>query len=41
LAVRSILYLVAVRSGQLQGRSGIDLWPQLPQLPDWRPSRRL
>lgn len=41
LAIRSILYLVAMRSGQLQGRTGLDLWPQLPQLPDWRPSRRL
>lgn len=41
LATRSILYLVAIRSGQLQGRTGLDLWPQLPQLPDWRPSRRL
>jgi len=41
LATRSMLYLVAMRSGQLQGRTGLDLWPQLPQLPDWRPSRRL
>lgn len=41
LAVRSLLYLVAVRSGQLQRRTGVDLWPQLPQLPDWRPSRRV
>jgi hypothetical protein len=41
LAIRSLLFLVAMRSGQLQGKAGIDLWPQLPQLPDWRPSRRL
>ena len=41
VAIRSLLYLVAMRSGQLQGRAGVDLWPQLPLLPDWRPSRRL
>lgn len=41
VGMRSLLYLVAMRAGQLQGRAGVDLWPQLPLLPDWRPSRRL
>ncbi len=40
-AIRSLLFLVALRSGRLQRRSGVDLWPQLPRLPDWRPSRRI
>ena len=31
--------LVAERTGLLQ-RRGSELWPELPQLPDWRPSRR-
>lgn len=38
---RSIIYLVATRSGHLQRRGNTDLWPQLPQMPDWRPSRRI
>jgi hypothetical protein len=32
--------LVAERTGLLQRRRGGELWPELPQLPDWRPSRR-
>ena len=39
-AVRSLIYLVAIRAGYLQRRSGMDLWPQLPQMPDWQPRRR-
>ncbi|HEX2281616.1 MAG TPA: beta-galactosidase [Thermomicrobiales bacterium] len=31
--------LVAERTGLLQRRGG-ELWPELPQIPDWRPSRR-
>jgi hypothetical protein len=31
--------LVAERTGLLQRRAG-ELWPELPQIPDWRPSRR-
>ncbi len=38
---RIIIYLVATRSGRLQRRSGADLWPQLPSMPDWHPSRRI
>ncbi len=32
--------LVAERSGFLQRRRGGELWPELPQIPDWRPARR-
>jgi hypothetical protein len=32
--------LVAERTGLLQRRRGGELWPELPQIPDWRPSRR-
>jgi hypothetical protein len=32
--------LVAERSGLLQRRRGGELWPELPQIPDWRPPRR-
>ena len=32
--------LVAERTGLLHRRRGGELWPELPQLPDWRPSRR-
>jgi hypothetical protein len=39
-AVRSLIYLVAISAGYLQRRSGMDLWPQLPQMPDWQPRRR-
>lgn len=39
-AVRSLIYLVAIRAGYLRRRSGMDLWPQLPQMPDWQPRRR-
>ena len=34
------LLLVAERSGALQRRRSGELWPELPQLPDWRPARR-
>lgn len=34
------LILVAERSGALQRRRSGELWPELPQLPDWRPARR-
>ncbi len=40
-AVRSLVYLVAIRAGYLRSRSGLDLWPQLPQMPDWQPRRRV
>ena len=32
--------LLAERVGLLQRRRVGDLWPELPQLPDWRPARR-
>jgi hypothetical protein len=32
--------LVAERTGILQRRRGGELWPELPQIPDWRPPRR-
>lgn len=34
------LILVAERTGALQRRRSGEIWPELPQLPDWRPSRR-
>jgi len=40
LGLRGMVYLVAERTGRLQRRRGVDLWPELPQLPDWRPERR-
>jgi len=39
-AVRSLIYLVAISAGYLRRRSGMDLWPQLPQMPDWQPRRK-
>jgi hypothetical protein len=32
--------LIAERGGLLQRRRSGELWPELPQLPDWRPTRR-
>ncbi len=40
VALRQLAYTAAQRSGHLQRRRGVDLWPELPQLPDWRPARR-
>lgn len=40
LGLRQVAYLVAERTGRLQRRRGVDFWPELPQLPDWRPARR-
>jgi hypothetical protein len=34
------LLLAAERTGRLQRRRSGELWPELPQLPDWRPARR-
>jgi hypothetical protein len=34
------LLLIAERTGVLQRRRGGELWPELPQIPDWRPARR-
>ncbi|MDP9365098.1 MAG: beta-galactosidase, partial [Chloroflexota bacterium] len=40
LGLRQIAYLVAERTGRLQRRRGVEFWPELPQIPDWRPARR-
>ncbi len=40
LGLRGMVYIVAERTGHLQRRRGVDLWPELPPLPDWRPERR-
>jgi hypothetical protein len=40
LGVFDALLLLAERSGLLQRRRSGELWPELPQIPDWRPSRR-
>jgi hypothetical protein len=40
VALRELVYAVAIAGGYLQRRRGVDLWPALPQLPEWRPSRR-
>jgi hypothetical protein len=32
--------LLAERGGLLQRRRSGELWPELPQIPDWRPARR-
>lgn len=37
---RQMVSVVAERTGRLQRRRGIDLWPELPGIPDWRPTRR-
>lgn len=39
--VREAVYTIARRYGHLQRRRGVDLWPELPVVPDWRPSRRV
>lgn len=38
--LRLLLFTVAERSGRLPRRGSVDPWPELPQLPDWKPSRR-
>jgi hypothetical protein len=38
--LRDVIYVIALHTKTLQRRSGVDLRPPLPQLPDWRPSRR-
>ena len=40
LGMFDVALLVAERTGLLQRRRGGELWPELPQIPDWRPSRR-
>lgn len=40
LGLRDAVYTVAERTGRLQRRRGVELWPELPSLGDWRPARR-
>jgi len=40
LGFRGLISLVAERTGRLQRRRGVDLWPELPRLPAWQPQRR-
>lgn len=37
---RQLISLIAERTGRLQRRRGIDLWPELPRVPGWQPTRR-
>lgn len=39
-ALRELSYLAATRAGYLQRRSGVELRPPLPHMPDWNPMRR-
>jgi hypothetical protein len=38
--LRDVVYVIAIHSNALQRRSGVELRPPLPQMPDWRPARR-
>jgi len=38
-ALRSFAYHAAIKTGHLRRLDGIEAWPQLPQMPDWRPGR--
>ena len=40
LGLREAVYTIAHRTGRLQRRRGIEFWPELPPLQDWRPARR-
>lgn len=40
VALRELSYLAATRAGYLQRRSGVELRPPLPHMPDWNPTRR-
>ena len=40
-ALRSFAYLVAIKTGHMRRLDVIDVWPQLPHMPDWRPGRRI
>ncbi len=39
--IRSLILLVGRRSGFLPRPEDDEVWPALPSMPDWRPSRRL
>jgi polysaccharide biosynthesis protein PslG len=38
--LREVAFALAERSGRLQPRAPGEAWPELPFLPEWRPSRR-
>jgi len=38
--LRDVIYVISLHANLLQKRSGVDLRPPLPRLPDWRPARR-
>jgi hypothetical protein len=40
LGLRSFIYLVAIRTGRVQRKADVAS-PSLPQMPDWRPVRRV
>jgi hypothetical protein len=40
LAMRSFIYLVAIRAGHLMRKDAVPN-PTLPMMPNWRPSRRV
>jgi hypothetical protein len=40
LGLLDLVLLLAERRGLLEARRGGELWPELPQIPDWRPARR-
>ncbi len=40
-ALRMIAFLFATRAGHLRRKTGPDYGPQLPQMPNWRPERRV
>lgn len=40
LGLRQVIFTLAERSGRLQRRRGVDLWPEMPHVGDWRPARR-
>jgi hypothetical protein len=40
LGFRQVIFTLGERSGRLQRRRGVDLWPELPHVGDWRPARR-
>ena len=40
LGLRQVIFTLGDRSGRLQRRRGVDLWPELPHVGDWRPARR-
>jgi hypothetical protein len=40
MGLRDVVYVIAIHSNALQRRTGVELRPPLPRLPDWRPARR-